>query len=250
MIILKSREEIEILRKANQIVAEILYSLVGEIRPGMTSEDLDRMAEEKILERGGSPAFKGYQGYPATLCASVNEGIIHGVPNHRKFQEGDIVSLDLGVLCQGYYGDSALSLAVGMVSPEKKHLLQVTQEALWKGIEQGRSGNRLGDISHAVQTHVERNGFSVVREFVGHGIGKDLHEEPQIPNYGEPHQGPRLREGMVLCIEPMVNAGGSEVEILEDGWTAVTADRSPSAHFEHTIVITNGEPEILTLVKQ
>jgi methionyl aminopeptidase len=249
MILLKSREELEILRRANRIVAEILRILADEVKPGTTTGNLDQIAEEKILEFGTFPAFKGYRGYPSTLCASVNEGVIHGIPNNQKIEEGDIVSLDLGVLFKGYYGDSALSVAVGEVDGEKKRLMKVTQESLWKGIEQGRPGNRLGDISHAVQSFVEMNGFSVVRDFVGHGIGKDLHEEPQIPNFGTPHQGPRLREGMVLCIEPMVNAGGYEVEVLEDGWTAVTKDRSPSAHFEHTIAITDGNPEILTLLK-
>jgi methionyl aminopeptidase len=249
MILLKSKEELEILRRANRIVAEILRILADEVKPEITTGSLDQIAEEKILEFGASPAFKGYRGYPSTLCASINEGVIHGIPNNQKIKEGDIVSLDLGVLFQGYYGDSALSVAVGEVDEEKKRLLKVTQEALWKGIEQGRTGNRLGDISYAVQSHAEKNGFSVVRDFVGHGIGKDLHEEPQIPNFGSSHQGPRLREGMVLCIEPMVNAGGYEVEVLEDGWTAITKDRSPSAHFEHTIVITDGNPEILTLLK-
>ena len=247
MIILKSREEIKVLRKANEIVAKVLHSLANEIYPGRTTLELDRMAEENILAFDASPAFKGYRGYPTALCVSVNEGIIHGIPNQRKIEDGDIVSLDLGVLYRGYYGDSALTVPVGEIDATKKNLLQVTQEALWKGIEQGIAGNRLGNISYAVQSYVEGNGFSVVREFVGHGIGKDLHEEPQIPNIGVPHQGPRLQEGMVLCIEPMVNAGGFEVEVLDDGWTAITKDRTPSAHFEHTIVITNGKPEILTL---
>ena len=249
MILLKSKEEIEILRKASRIVAQILMELAESICPGTTTEELDRMAEEKIHKRGASPAFKGYRGYPRTLCASVNEGVIHGIPDHRKIREGDIVSLDLGVFYKGYYGDSALTVAVGEVEPLTRHLLRVTEESLWNGIEKGRKGNRLGDISHAVQSHVEKNGFSVVRNFVGHGIGKDLHEAPEIPNFGSPHEGPRLREGMVLCIEPMVNRGGHEVEVLEDGWTTVTKDRSPSAHFEHTIVITEGEPEVLTLIQ-
>lgn len=248
MILLKSKVEIEILRKASQIVAQILKELSESILPGVTTGELDRMAEEKILKRGAIPAFKGYRGYPATLCASVNEGVIHGIPNHRRIREGDIVSLDLGVFYEGYFGDSALTVAMGEIEPESRRLLQVTEEALWKGIENGMKERRLGDISHAIQVHVEKNGFSVVRDFVGHGIGKNLHEEPEIPNFGDPQEGPRLREGMVLCIEPMVNRGGYEVEVQEDGWTTVTKDRSPSAHFEHTIVITEGEPEVLTLL--
>jgi len=229
------------------LVAQTLEALKGLISPGVTTEELDRFAEEFIRERGGIPAFKGYRGYPKTLCVSVNEEVVHGIPDKRRLKEGDIVSLDLGVVIDGYYGDAAITVAVGEVSEVAKRLIKVTEEALYKGIEQARPGNRLTDISHVIQRHVEEAGFSVVREFVGHGIGRQLHEEPQVPNFGPPNRGPLLEVGMVLAIEPMVNAGTWQVRISKNGWTVVTADGSLSAHFEHTVAITSNGPEILTL---
>jgi methionyl aminopeptidase len=233
--------------QASKLVAETLEALKKEVRPGVTTEQLDRFAEEFILARGGRPAFKGYRNYPKTLCASVNEQVVHGIPSKRPLKEGDIVGLDLGAIVGGFYGDAAMTVAVGTVSPEAARLIKVTEEALYLGIEQAVVGNRLSDISHAIQRHVEAAGYSVVTDFVGHGIGRQLHEEPQVPNYGKPGQGPRLQYGMVLAIEPMVNMGGSAVRILEDQWTAVTKDGSLSAHFEHTIAIRpSGPARILT----
>ncbi len=247
MIILKTPEEIEIMAQASKLVAETLEALKKEIRPGVTTEQLDRFAEEFIIARGGRPAFKGYRNYPKTLCTSVNEQVVHGIPSKRPLKEGDIVGLDLGVIVDGFYGDAAMTVAVGAVSPEVARLMKVTEEALYLGIEQAVVGNRLSDISHAIQRHVEAAGYSVVTDFVGHGIGRQLHEEPQVPNYGKPGQGPRLQYGMVLAIEPMVNMGGSAVRILDDQWTAVTKDGSLSAHFEHTIAIQpSGPARILT----
>jgi methionyl aminopeptidase len=247
MIILKTADEIEVMAKAAKLVAETLEALKREVRPGVTTEDLDRLAEDFIRSRGGVPAFKGYRSYPKTLCASVNDQVVHGIPSKRVLKEGDIIGLDLGAIVEGFYGDSAVTVPVGRIDPKSEELLRVTEEALYKGIEQAAVGNRLSDISHAVQRHVEAAGFSVVTEFVGHGIGRRLHEEPQVPNYGQPGQGPRLQVGMVLAIEPMVNVGGSEVRVLDDQWTAVTRDGSRSAHFEHTIAIqASGPPRILT----
>ena len=244
---LKTQEEIEIMAKASKLVAETLQALKREVRPGITTGELDRQAEEFIRSRGGVPAFKGYRNYPNTLCASVNEQVVHGIPSKRMLRQGDIIGLDLGAIVEGFYGDSAVTLAVGAIHPKAAELLRVTEEALYKGIEQAVVGNRLSDISHAVQRHAEAAGFSVVMDFVGHGIGRQLHEDPQVPNYGQPGQGPRLQVGMVLAIEPMVNVGGSGVRILEDRWTAVTQDGSLSAHFEHTIAIQpSGPPRILT----
>jgi methionyl aminopeptidase len=247
MIIIKSSREIEQLRKPSAIVAEVLQRLRKAVVPGVTTRELDQITEDVILARGALPAFKGYRGYPASLCASINEQVVHGIPNQRRLEQGDIVSLDVGASLNGYFGDAAITLPVGTVDPEAEHLLKVTEHALTLGIEQARKGNRLFDISFAVQSWVESHGFSVVRDFVGHGIGKSLHEEPQIPNFGAPHQGPRLEEGMVFALEPMVNEGTYEVKILSDGWTVVTADRKRSAHFEHTIAVTDSDPEILTL---
>jgi len=247
MIIIKSSREIEQLRKPSAIVAEVLQRLRKAVVPGVTTRELDQITEDVILARGALPAFKGYRGYPASLCASINEQVVHGIPNQRRLEQGDIVSLDVGASLNGYFGDAAITLPVGTVDPEAEHLLKVTEQALTLGIEQARKGNRLFDISFAVQSWVESHGFSVVRDFVGHGIGKSLHEEPQIPNFGAPHQGPRLEEGMVFALEPMVNEGTYEVKILSDGWTVVTADRKRSAHFEHTIAVTDSDPEILTL---
>ncbi len=246
--ILKSSWEIDLMRKSGRIVAEALDRLTKLAEPGITTLELDRFAEEYILKRGGKPAFKGYRGYPYTLCASVNEQVVHALPSGRKLREGDIVSLDLGAIVDGYYGDAAVTVPVGSVSEEARCLMAITQGALWRAIEAARPGNRLSDISHAVQSAVEAQGFSVVRLFVGHGIGRSLHEEPQIPNFGPPGQGPLLKPGLVLAIEPMVNAGGPEVAILADQWTAVTCDRSLSAHFEHTVALTEEGVEILTSV--
>ncbi|MEI9475091.1 MAG: type I methionyl aminopeptidase [Deltaproteobacteria bacterium] len=248
MIIIKSSREIEQLRRPNAIVAEVLQRLRKAVVAGITTRELDQIAEEVILSMGAVPAFKGYRGFPASLCASINEQVVHGIPNQRRLKEGDIVSLDVGASLNGYFGDAAITLPVGSVDPEAQRLLEVTERALTLGIEKARKGNRLFDISHAIQGWVESQGFSVVRDFVGHGIGKSLHEEPQIPNFGSPHQGPRLEEGMVFALEPMVNEGTYEVKNLSDGWTVSTADRKRSAHFEHTIAITDGDPEILTVL--
>jgi methionyl aminopeptidase len=235
------------MRLAGRLVGEVLTELAAHVAPGVTTADLDAMAEKRIVEAGGIPAFKGYHGYPATICASINEEVIHGIPSGRRvLQEGDVISLDVGASIDGFFGDSAVTLPVGQVSEDAALLLRVTEESLYKAIEQVRAGGRISDIGHAVQRHVESFGFSVVREFVGHGIGRRMHEEPQVPNYGEPGRGPRLAEGMVLAIEPMVNAGKPAVKVLSDGWTAITRDKSLSAHFEHTVAVTAGEPWILT----
>ncbi len=247
MIILKTPEEIQTMTKASSLVADTLRSLVPRIKPGVTTEELDQFAEDFIRSRGGIPAFKGYRSYPKTLCTSVNEEVVHGIPSRRVLKEGDIIGLDLGAVVDGFYGDSALTVAVGSIPPKVAELLKVTEEALYKGIEKAVVGNRLSDISHAIQNHAEAAGFSIVTDFVGHGIGRQLHEEPQVPNYGKPGQGPRLQVGMVLAIEPMVTMGDAAVQVLEDQWTAVTRDGSLAAHFEHTIAIQEeGPPRILT----
>jgi len=246
VIVCKSPAEIERMRAASQLVARILDELAVMVVPGVSTADLDAAAEQKVRAAGAEPAFKGYRGYPATLCASANEQVIHGIPNRMPLKAGDIISLDMGVKLGGYYGDSAVTVPVGRVSDAAASLLRVTQEALEKGIAQVRVGGRISDIGHAIQKHVEVNGFSVVREFVGHGIGASLHEEPQIANYGEPGRGPRLAEGMTLAIEPMVNMGKPAVKVLADGWTAVTKDGSLSAHFEHTVAVTKNGPDVLT----
>ena len=252
MISLKSPREIEIMRRANVIVAEVLQELKRRVAPGVTTLDLDAIAEEMTLKRNAIPAFKGYnvagRVYPRCLCASINDEIVHGIPSNRALREGDIVGLDYGVIYEGFYGDSAVTVGVGKVSEEAQRLMAVTEQSLYEGIEQLREGKRLGDLGAAVQKVAEGAGFSVVRAFVGHGIGKKLHEEPPVPNYGEPERGLRLREGMVLAIEPMVNVGGYEVEIKEDGWTAVTKDGSLAAHFEHSVAITKDEPFILSQI--
>jgi methionyl aminopeptidase len=247
VIVCKSAAEIERMRAANALVANVLGELAGMVRPGTTTAELDAAAERLVREGGAEPAFKGYRGYPATLCASVNEQVVHGIPSARALVEGDILSLDMGVKLNGFYGDSAVTVGVGRISDDAERLLRVTREALQHGIAEVRVGNRISDIGHAIQQHVERHGFSVVREFVGHGIGAALHEEPQIANYGEPGRGPRLAEGMVLAIEPMVNMGRPGVKVLADGWTAVTRDGSLSAHFEHTVAVTKQGPLVLTL---
>jgi methionyl aminopeptidase len=246
MMILKSPWEIDLMRKSSRIVAETLERLTGLIEPGLTTLELDRYAEDYILRRGGKPAFKGYRGYPYTLCASVNEQVVHAFPSARRLEDGDIVSLDLGVVVDGYYGDAAVTVPVGKVSEEARRLMAATREALSRAILAVRSGNHLSDISHAVQSAIEAQGFSVVRLFVGHGIGRSLHEEPQIPNFGPPAQGPVLKPGLVLAIEPMANAGGPDVMILDDRWTAVTCDRSLSAHCEHTVALTENGVQVLT----
>jgi methionyl aminopeptidase len=247
MIHIRTPQEVEIMRRSNRLVAQVLRRLREAIKPGCSTEELDQIAERSIRAAGATPAFKGYRGYPATLCVSINEQIVHGIPGPRQLRAGEIVSLDAGVFLDGYYGDAAITVPVEAVSAEAARLLEVTQQALSVGIEQAKDGNRLSDISHAIQSWVELHGFSVVRDFVGHGIGRDLHEDPQIPNFGAPHQGPRLRPGMVLAIEPMVNAGTWEVKVLPDGWTVSTVDKGLSAHFEHTIAITDGEADILSL---
>ncbi len=247
MIILKTLEEIELIAQASKIVAECHKVLIQEVKPGMTTLDLDALTETCIRDFGATPAFKGYRNYPKTLCASVNEQVVHGIPSKRVLKDGDIIGLDVGAIVEGFYGDGAVTVSVGEVQPPIRQLIQVTQESLSKGLEQARVGKRLSDISAAIQAHVERHGFSVVRDFVGHGIGRQLHEEPQVPNYGKPGQGPRLKAGMALAIEPMVNMGEAGVKVLNDGWTAVTSDGSLSAHFEHTIAIEpSGPPRVLT----
>ena len=235
------------MRASGRLVGEVLTELASKVAPGVSTAELDELAEKRILAAGGTPAFKGYHGYPATICASINDEVIHGIPSGRRIlADGDIISIDVGVSLDGYFGDSAITLPVGTVSAEAASLLRATEEALYKAIECARPGGRVSDIGHAVQQHVESFGFSVVREFVGHGIGQRMHEEPQVPNYGEPGRGPRLEAGMVLAIEPMVNAGKPAVKVLGDGWTAVTRDGNLSAHFEHTVAVTSGEPWILT----
>ena len=247
MIELKTAREIEMMRRAGRIVAEVLQELHQAVKPGVTTRALDAMAQAGIERRGGKPAFLGYRGFPATLCTSVNDQVVHGIPGDRVLRAGDIIGLDLGAIVDGYYGDAAITVPVGAVTPEVARLLDVTREALLRGIAQAVAGSRLENISAAVQHHAEEAGFAVVRQFVGHGIGRRLHEDPAVPNFGRPDHGPRLTAGMVLAIEPMVNMGGPEVKVLADGWTAVTKDHSLSAHFEHTVAITERGPEILTL---
>ncbi|MGE5789486.1 MAG: type I methionyl aminopeptidase [Syntrophaceae bacterium] len=248
MIILKSRSEIEKMRKSNAIVAVILEELRKKIRPGVKTIELDRLSEELALKKGARPAFKGYRGYPYSLCASVNSEVVHGMPSDKELKEGDIVSLDFGILNDGYYGDAAVTVPVGEITPAAKRLLRVTEEALYRGIAEVKAGNRIGDISAAIQDHVEAAGYSVVRDLVGHGIGKSLHEDPQVPNYGSSGRGVELKPGMVFAIEPMVNEGTYRVEILRDGWTVVTADGKLSAHFEHSVAITENGPVILSRI--
>ncbi|MBI5376255.1 MAG: type I methionyl aminopeptidase [Candidatus Schekmanbacteria bacterium] len=247
MIALRSPRELDTMRRVNRIVAEILTELGKMVAPGVKTKDLDEYAEKRILELKCKPAFKGYKGYPATLCISVNNEIVHGIPAGRVLCEGDIVSIDIGAENEGYFGDAAATFPVGKINENARKLIDVTRNSLEAGIREAREGNRLGDISNAIQLEVERNGFSVVKYFVGHGIGRELHEPPQIPNFGEPGKGIRLKSGMVFAIEPMVNEGSCDVEILNDGWTAITKDGKLSAHFEHTIAIKNDCAEILTL---
>jgi len=246
LIVLKSRRDIDRMRVAGRMVAEILAMLSERVVPGVTTGELDQHAEQECLKRKAKPAFKGYGGFPFSICASPNEKVVHGFPDRTPLQEGEILSIDFGVVVDGFYGDSAVTLPVGKISAERQRLLDVTRRSLDLAIAACQVGGRLGDVSHAVQSCVEPEGFSVVREFVGHGIGRKLHEAPQIPNFGPAGQGPRLKAGMVLAIEPMINAGTPGVTILQDGWTAVTLDGRPSAHFEHTVALTDEGPEILT----
>ncbi|MCU0857109.1 MAG: type I methionyl aminopeptidase [Pontiellaceae bacterium] len=247
MIIIKKAPELDAMRRVNRITAQVRDDLAALVRPGITTLDLDTAAFELIRRHGGVSAFYGYRGFPGQICVSINEEVVHGIPCKRVIREGDIVSIDTGISLGGFIGDTAITVAVGKVDDEKRRLLEVTRAALEAGVAKAVSGNHLGDISHAIQTVVEAAGFSVVREFVGHGIGRDMHEEPQIPNFGKPGRGPKLKPGMTLAIEPMVNMGGSKVKVLQDDWTAVTCDGSLSAHFEHTVAVGISAPEILTL---
>jgi len=246
MIPLKSEKDLQVLREGGRILARIMKKIQPHIRPDITTAAIDSLAEELILQENALPAFKGYKGFPATACVSVNEEIVHGIPGERKLKEGDIVSLDLGINYKGFFCDMAVTIPVGKIDAKAKKLIEVTRKSLSEGIRQAKVKNHLSDISYSIQNYVERNGFSVVRQFVGHGIGYKLHEDPEIPNFGRPHQGPELKSGMVLAIEPMVNMGTWESEILDNGWTAVTKDGLSSAHFEHTVAITERGPEILT----
>ncbi len=243
---IKTPQEIELLFQSGQILAAIIKILTSSLKNGMTTRQIDEMAEDLMAERRVRPAFKGYRGFPCCVCVSVNEEIVHGIPGDRKIVEGDIVSLDAGVVYQGFYSDMAVTVPVGTVTPDQLHLIEVTRTSLLKGIGNARPGQHLSDISHAIQTYVESQGFSVVRDFVGHGIGRELHEEPEIPNFGPPHQGPVLEEGMVLAIEPMINMGDWQTCIRDNGWTVETMDGKPSAHFEHTVAITTDGTKILT----
>jgi len=246
-IILKSTDEIAIMREAGRIVAETLQLLVDRLRPGLIEKELDEVVRREFQKRGVTPTFLGYHGYPATVCVSVNDEIVHGIPGDREIRDGDIVSIDLGCTHKGFVADSAVTAGVGNVSPEGQRLIEATRESLWRGIAAARAGARIGEIGHAIQTYVEPQGFSVVREYVGHGVGRQMHEDPQVPNYGSPTSGPLLRAGMVIAIEPMVNAGDWRTKRDADNWTVRTLDGSLSAHFEHTLAVTEGAPEVLTL---
>jgi methionyl aminopeptidase len=246
MIILKTLSEFPYLRKAGKIVAMTLEELKKYIRPGVTTGELNQIADDFIRRLGARPAFLGYHGFPGSICTSVNNEVVHGIPGKRKLVSGDIISIDVGAIYEGYCGDAAATFPVGQISPEAQRLLEVTEKALYLGIEQAVPGNRIGDISAAIQSFVEANGYSVVRDFVGHGIGRNMHEDPQVPNFGKPGHGPRIRPGLAIAIEPMVNMGTHEVVVLGDGWTVVTKDGSLSAHFEHSVLVTKGQPEILT----
>lgn len=253
MIYLKTREEIELIRESALMVSKTLAIIAKEVKPGIQPIYLDKLAEEFILDNGGMPGFKGYGSkknpFPATLCISINEEVVHGVPTKKPLREGDIISVDCGVKKNGFYGDHAYTFAVGEITPEIQKLITVTKESLYLGIEQMISGNRIGDISFAIQQHAEKNGFGVVRELVGHGLGKNLHEKPEVPNYGKRGDGPKIKEGMVLAIEPMINLGSKNIKQLNDGWTIITSDGKPSAHFEHNVAIVDGKPEILSSYK-
>lgn len=246
MIVLKTEREIDIMRKAGKIVAQTHAELKKHIRPGMTTKELDRIAEDYIKSQGAIPSFKGYNGFTGSICTSVNEELVHGIPGKRLLHEGDIISIDIGAYYNGYHGDSAWTYPVGDIDANSAHLLEVTEQSLYRGLDEAKPGERLSNISHAIQTYVEAEGFSIVREYVGHGIGQNLHEDPQLPHYGPPGKGPRLKPGLVLCVEPMVNAGKRYVKTLADNWTVVTTDGKRCAHFEHTIAITETGYEILT----
>jgi methionyl aminopeptidase len=249
MIILKTREEIEIMRESALSVSRTLGIIAKEIKPGVTTLYLDKLAEEYIRDNGGTPLFKGMYGFPNTLCMSLNESVVHGIPDDRPLEEGDIISVDCGVLKNGYCGDHAYTFAVGEIKPEVQKLLDVTLECLYIGIEQFKTGNRIGDIGFAIQQHAEKNGFGVVRELCGHGLGQKLHEDPEVPNYGKRGDGPKIKDGMVIAIEPMINMGTRNIKQLKDGWTILTADKKPSAHFEHDVALIDGKPEILSTFK-
>ncbi|CUO87752.1 type I methionyl aminopeptidase [Clostridium sp. NSJ-49] len=249
MIIIKTEKEIDLMRQAGKIVAETLLLVEKEVKPGVTTAELDRIAEEFITKHGAKPSFKGLYGFPASLCISVNEQVVHGIPGGYVLKEGDIISVDCGAEINGFHGDAARTFAVGEISEEARRLITVTEESFFKGVEAAIVGNRLSDISHNIQNHIEANGFSVVRDFVGHGIGKTVHEDPEVPNFGRPGRGPKLVAGMALAIEPMVNMGTYRVKTAGDDWTVVTADKSLSAHYENTVVILPDGPEILTLIK-
>ncbi len=246
MIVCKSEQELERMRRAGRIVAEVLAGLGERIKPGVTTASLDAWAEHHIRRQGGVPSFKGYRGYPASVCISIDEEIVHGIPGRRRLCEGQIVSCDVGVIYDGYQGDATITFGVGQISPEAEALLKVTEEALAAGIAAARPGHRLGDVSHAIQMVAESRGYGVVREYVGHGIGREMHEDPQIPNFGQPNRGPVLRPGMTLALEPMVTIGDYRTRVLDDMWTVVTMDGSLAAHFEHTVAVTDDEAEILT----
>ncbi|MDP8213529.1 MAG: type I methionyl aminopeptidase [Candidatus Zapsychrus exili] len=243
---IKTKEEIVILQKAGKILSRVIKGLKRSLTSGMTTKDIDTLAEKLINEYGAKPAFKGYRGFPGCVCTSINEEVVHGIPSNRILNDGDIISIDAGLIYEGYYSDTAFTTGVGRISSELKKLIKTTEQSLYQGIKKAKVGNHLTDISNAIQSHVESNSFSVVREFVGHGIGKNLHEDPEIPNFGNPGEGPVLEEGMIFAIEPMVNVGSWKTDILDDGWTVVTKDRKPSAHFEHTIAILKNGPLILT----
>lgn len=246
MIPIKSEEDLKMLKKSGEILSKIMQRLQEFVRKGVLTIEIDRLAEELTEQEGAIPAFRGYQGFPANICTSINEEVVHGMPNQRKLKEGDIISLDFGINYEGYFSDAAVTLPIGQIDAQVQKLIDVTRNALFEGIGQAQIKNHLSDISSAIQTYVEKRGFSVVRQFVGHGIGRNLHENPELPNFGMPHQGALLTNGMVLAIEPMVNMGTWECKILDNGWTAVTKDGLPSAHFEHTVAITEEGPEILT----
>lgn len=248
MIILKTRREIEIMKKAGRLVAQSHELVRKNIKAGVTTKELDLLVEDFLRSQNAIPTFKGYNGFPFSICASVNEEVVHGFPSERKLQNGDIISVDIGATFEGYVGDSAKTFIVGEADAEKKHLVEATRQSFYEGLKFAKLSYRLSDISHAIQQYAESQGLSVVRDYVGHGIGKKMHESPQVPNFGKPNKGPRLQEGMVLAIEPMINAGVYNVKVLGNGWTVVTIDGKPSAHYEHTVAITDGEPELLTIV--
>lgn len=247
MIYIKSRREVEIMRQAGRIVAETHEQLKQAIKPGITTKELDIIAESYINKRGAIPAFKGYHGFPASICTSVNNEVVHGVPGLKTLEDGDIISIDIGVVYKGYYGDAAKTHGIGKINSKAKELIEVTRQSFYEGVRYAREGYRLFDISHGIQSYVEARGFSVVQDYVGHGIGKKMHEEPQVPNFGPPGKGPRLKAGMVLAIEPMINMGTHDVKVMQDNWTVITLDGKYSAHYEHTVAITDGEPDILTI---